>query len=81
MAPLDLRKFVAASDGGDLSTANRERIIREWLGFEDVTFSEEVSRSYWGSKALCYDQILQASQDAFCAFLIGRNIRAWEIPR
>ncbi|KAF7806808.1 exonuclease mut-7-like protein [Senna tora] len=81
--PLDVRMMVAEEEGpgSELWKAKREIIIRQWLGFEDVTFSDEIGRSNWGREVLSYDQIVQSCRDAFCAFLIGRNLRAWDLPR
>lgn len=79
--PLDLRYFVAGSDGYELVQASRERIIEECLGFEGVSFSEEIGRSEWDSEFLSTPQILYASLDAYFAFLIGKDIRAWNFRR
>ncbi|KAF7806812.1 exonuclease mut-7-like protein [Senna tora] len=76
--PLDLRRFAEGSDGGKLVQASRERIVEECLGFRGVRFSEEIGRSDWDREVLSSRQILQASIDPYFAFLIGKDIRAWD---
>ena len=76
--PLDLRLFAESDDGESLATASVEVIVEEYLGFEGVRLRRDISRSNWHSANLSEDQIQQACLDAYCAFLMGRNIRAWE---
>ncbi|KAH7844795.1 hypothetical protein Vadar_031762 [Vaccinium darrowii] len=78
--PLDLRLHaVSKYDGSRLpAMASREWIVRECLGF-DVDFEMWIGRSEWDDYELDDDQILYASVDAYCSFLIGKDLRAWEL--
>ncbi|KAG5555328.1 hypothetical protein RHGRI_012760 [Rhododendron griersonianum] len=76
--PLDLRHYAASRyDGRRLHTESRETIVRECLGL-DVDFNEWVGRSEWAEYYLHDHQVLYASVDAYCSFLIGKDLRAWE---
>ncbi|KAJ1414316.1 Ribonuclease H-like superfamily [Sesbania bispinosa] len=76
--PLDLRLHAVTDDDEDLSRASVPEIVQRCLGYE-VEQSREISMSNWGKKRLSDDQVVYACVDAHCAFLIGRNIRAWDI--
>ncbi|KAH7842396.1 hypothetical protein Vadar_004885 [Vaccinium darrowii] len=75
---LDLRQHVVSDNGQSLLSASRETIVRECLGV-DVDFAMWVGRSDWDDYDLHDDQILYASVDAYCSFLIGKDLRAWEL--
>lgn len=77
--PLDLRHFVATSDGESLNRASVEEIVEQWLGLVGVRMDREISMSHWGEMFLSHNQILQACLDAHCAFLIGESLGPWEI--
>ncbi|KAF5738777.1 hypothetical protein HS088_TW13G01678 [Tripterygium wilfordii] len=76
---LDLRKHVKTDFGESLAGASVEKIVKEFLGFDGVRLDREISMSYWNAYELTHKQVLQACVDAHVAFLIGKNIRAWEI--
>ncbi|KAF5738776.1 hypothetical protein HS088_TW13G01677 [Tripterygium wilfordii] len=76
---LDLRKHVETDFGESLAGASVEKIVKEFLGFDGVRLEREISMSRWNANELSREQVLQACVDAHAAFLIGKNIRAWEI--
>ncbi|XP_027338270.1 exonuclease mut-7 homolog [Abrus precatorius] len=76
--PLDLRLYAETEDDEDLTRASVEEIAEKCLGFE-VEQRREISTSYWYEQCLSDDQVVYAAVDAYCAFLLGRNIRAWEV--
>ncbi|XP_029128431.1 uncharacterized protein LOC109804427 [Cajanus cajan] len=73
--PLDLRHCFRG-----LSQASVEEIVEKRLGYR-VTQWSDVSMSDWYDKYLSNDQVAYATVDAHCAFLIGRDIGAWEFNR
>ncbi|KAI8561868.1 hypothetical protein RHMOL_Rhmol04G0375300 [Rhododendron molle] len=77
--PVNLsRHAVSRHDGRRLDArASRETIVRECLGF-DVDFNTRIGRSDWEKYELDDEQILYAAVDAYCSFLIGKDLRAWE---
>lgn len=76
---LDLRRYISTDYGGSLARASVERIVEECLGYEGVRLEKDISMSDWGNEDLSYEQILQACVDAYVAFEIGKNLRAWEL--
>ncbi|KAJ1414317.1 Ribonuclease H-like superfamily [Sesbania bispinosa] len=77
--PLDLRLHAVTDDyDEDLACASVPEIVEKCLGYE-VEQRSEISMSNWSKERLSDDQVVYACVDAHCAFLIGRNIRAWEI--
>ncbi|KAI8561869.1 hypothetical protein RHMOL_Rhmol04G0375400 [Rhododendron molle] len=78
--PVDLtRHAVSRHDGRRLEAReSRKTIVRECLGV-DVDFNERVGRSEWEKYKLDDEQILYAAVDAYCSFLIGKDLRAWEL--
>lgn len=79
--PLDLRIYAETNDGESLAKAPVEEIIEECLGYSGVELKRQVSLSDWDDEFLSDDQVLQATLDARCAFLIGKNIKAWRFSR
>ncbi|XP_061350307.1 uncharacterized protein LOC133295483 [Gastrolobium bilobum] len=69
--PIDLRRHV----GEDLRQASVRDIVEDVLGYE-VERGTEISRSNWGKVILSHKQVRYATVDAYCAFLIGKLIRA-----
>ncbi|XP_058211877.1 uncharacterized protein LOC131324071 [Rhododendron vialii] len=78
--PADLtRHAVSRHDRRRLEAReSRKTIVRECLGV-DVDFNERVGRSEWEKYKLDNEQILYAAVDAYCSFLIGKDLRAWEL--
>lgn len=77
--PLDLRLHAETEDNEDLAQASVEEIVDKCLGFE-VEQRGDISVSDW-DRNLTDDQVSYATVDAYCAFLIGRNSRVWELYR
>ncbi|KAI9081163.1 hypothetical protein K1719_036922 [Acacia pycnantha] len=77
--PLDMRNYAQTDDGESLETATIERIVEEHLGVRGVPISREISISDWDDVNLSDEQVLQVTLDAYCAFDIGKNIRAWRL--
>jgi hypothetical protein len=78
--PLDLRLYAAAEDEDDdenLARASVDEIVEKCLGYE-VEQSGEIARSDWDDKILSDEQVVYASVDAYCAFQIGKNVKAWK---
>ncbi|XP_054820540.1 uncharacterized protein LOC129319481 [Prosopis cineraria] len=78
--PLDIREYVETDDGESLHRASVEEIVRECLGIDGVRVRPEISMSDWDVMYLSSEQVLQATLDAHCAFMIGKNIGAWRLP-
>ncbi|KAK7246250.1 hypothetical protein RIF29_41112 [Crotalaria pallida] len=76
--PIDLRYHAETEDDENLVRASLSEIVEKSLGYE-VDQSREVSMSDWGKEVLSSEQVLYACIDAHCAFLIGKNRRAWEL--
>ncbi|XP_020221067.1 Werner Syndrome-like exonuclease [Cajanus cajan] len=79
--PLDLRLWAETVDDDDdesLARASVEVIIEKCLDYE-VEQRSEISMSDWDRKYLSHDQVVYATVDAHCAFLIGRNSRLWKL--
>ncbi|KAG5011704.1 hypothetical protein JHK82_023896 [Glycine max] len=72
MDPLDLRLCFES-----LTRDSVETIVAKCLGYR-VPQRRDISVSAWYVEYLSNDQVAYATVDAFCAFLIGRNIRAWQ---
>lgn len=79
--PLDLRHYAEALDEVDdegLARASVPEIVEKCLGFDvKDELSGEIGRSDWNDEDLSREQVVYASVDAYCAFLIGKNIKAW----
>jgi ribonuclease D len=54
-----------------------DEIVEKCLGFE-VEQSGEIGSSDWDDKVLSDEQVVYASVDAYCAFRIGKNVKAWK---
>ncbi|XP_006299142.2 uncharacterized protein LOC17891975 [Capsella rubella] len=54
-------------------------IVEENLGYQGLGLDSEVSRSNWSVENLSYDQIFQASIDAYCSFKLGVLDHLWEV--
>ncbi|TKY72478.1 DNA repair endonuclease [Spatholobus suberectus] len=65
-------------NGESLARASVDEIVGKCLGFR-VEQRREISVSEWYDDYLSDDQVAYATVDAYCAFLIGRNIRAWQL--
>ncbi|KAM7484955.1 hypothetical protein LguiA_000964 [Lonicera macranthoides] len=75
---LDLRHYAVSKDGESLHLSPIETIVEKCLGL-DVKFDREISRSDWNNYNLSGEQILQACVDAHVSFLIGKDLKAWEL--
>ncbi|XP_045787875.1 uncharacterized protein LOC123883181 [Trifolium pratense] len=79
--PLDLRYYAVAEDDDDdqdLSRAPIHKIVEKYLGYDvELELSREIGRSDWDDEYLSHDQVVYASIDAYCAFRIGKNTKAW----
>lgn len=76
--PYDLRFYAAMEyDDPELKTASVPWIVKKCLGF-DVQHRPDVSMSDWNREYLTADQLLYACTDAYCAFLIGKDLEVWE---
>ncbi|KAK7303661.1 hypothetical protein RJT34_14573 [Clitoria ternatea] len=78
--PLDLRVYVETEDGEKLAGARVVEIVEKCLGFQ-VEQRKDIGMSVWEDEHLSEEQVLYATVDAYCAFLIGKNIEAWEINK
>ncbi|KAL6990113.1 hypothetical protein U1Q18_015861 [Sarracenia purpurea var. burkii] len=77
--PLDLRLHaVSQFTGASLCRESMETIVRECLGCE-VPFQRWISMSNWDDEELDDMQVLQACVDAYTSFMIGVDLRAWEL--
>ncbi|XP_012569525.1 uncharacterized protein [Cicer arietinum] len=76
--PLDLRMYGERLCGENLARASVKKIVKKCLGYE-VEQSREISMSDWSQKDLNKDQVVYACVDAYCAFLMGKNLRAWKM--
>lgn len=76
---IDLRLHVRRENGENMARASVEEIVEEELGYKGVRLDYWISRSDWDDEILSVDQVRQACVDAYVSFLIGKNIRAWEI--
>jgi len=81
--PLDLRHCVQVVDeDGDeegLARASVPEIVEKCLGYDvEDELRGEIGRSDWNDEDLRHEQVVYASVDAYCAFLIGKNIKAWK---
>ncbi|XP_027338271.1 uncharacterized protein LOC113852232 [Abrus precatorius] len=74
--PIDLRSLL----NQELAHASVETIVESFLGYSGVRTRIQVSLSNWGAFTLTDDQVLQASLNARCAYLIGHAVEAWR-PR
>lgn len=79
--PLDLRHYAEAldeDDDEDLARSSVPLIVEKCLGYDvEDELSGEIGRSNWNDEDLSHKQVVYASVDAYCAFLIGKNIKAW----
>ncbi|WJX23375.1 hypothetical protein P8452_12585 [Trifolium repens] len=77
--PLDLRLYAEADEDDDenLARASVDEIVKKCLGYE-IELSGEIGRSDWDDKVLSDEQVVYASVDAYCAFQIGKNVKAWK---
>ncbi|CAJ2662534.1 unnamed protein product [Trifolium pratense] len=76
--PLDLRHYAELEyEDENLARASVDEIVEKCLGYE-IEQSGEIARSYWDNKVLSNEQVVYASVDAYCAFRIGKNVRAWK---
>ncbi|KAK7329584.1 hypothetical protein VNO77_23754 [Canavalia gladiata] len=73
--PLDLRMIL---NNRELADSDVETIVEACLGYRGVRLVREVNISDWSVGTLHYNQVLQASLEAHCAFLIGCQFQAWE---
>lgn len=64
-------------DNEDLAIAAVHEIIEKCLGFK-VKRGSEISQSDWDEEDLSDEQVVYASVNANCAFLIGKNFKAWK---
>ncbi|PNX82230.1 polynucleotidyl transferase ribonuclease H-like superfamily protein [Trifolium pratense] len=83
--PLDLRLYAEAEaedddDDEDLARASVDEIVEKCLGYE-IEQSGEIGRSDWDDEVLSDEQVVYASVDAYCAFRIGKNVKAWRFTR
>ncbi|GAU27015.1 hypothetical protein TSUD_313770 [Trifolium subterraneum] len=62
----------------DLAGASVDEIVEKCVGYE-VEQRREMSMSDWSDEDLSEEQVSYACVDAYCAFLMGKNIRAWEL--
>jgi hypothetical protein len=82
--PVDLRHYAQAEydedddEDGDLARASVEEIVEKCLGYE-IEQSGEIAISDWDDKVLSDKQVVYASIDAYCAFRIGKNVKAWSL--
>ncbi|GAU23103.1 hypothetical protein TSUD_305500 [Trifolium subterraneum] len=78
--PIDLRYHVVAEkDDGDVSI---NEIVEKCLGYNiEREQRREIFRSEWDNEYLSRDQVVFACIDAYCAFRIGKNIKAWRFIR
>jgi hypothetical protein len=79
--PVDLRHYAQAEyddEDGDLARASVEEIVEKCLGYE-IEQSGEIAISDWDDKVLSGKQVVYASVDAYCAFRIGKNVKAWSL--
>lgn len=65
-------------NGESLHLSPIEIIVEKCLGL-DVKFDREISRSDWNNYNLSREQILQACVDAHVSFLLGKDLKAWEL--
>lgn len=80
--PLDLRLHaeVLDEDDDDLARASVPEIVEKCLGYEvEDELRSEIGRSDWDDEDLSDKQVVYASVDAYCAFRIGKNIKAWRL--
>lgn len=77
MNPLDLRYSL----NPEFARASVSTIIRECVGFRGVELRREIFMSNWSVETLSDDQVLHASIEAYGAFLIGVESRAWRRNR
>ncbi|XP_047173632.1 exonuclease 3'-5' domain-containing protein 2-like [Vigna umbellata] len=76
--PLDLRYFAETENDDYLVQDSVEEIVEKCLGYI-VEQRREISMSNWYRKHLSNEQIAYATVDAYCAFLVGRNSRVWNV--
>ncbi|KAK7332668.1 hypothetical protein VNO80_29423 [Phaseolus coccineus] len=78
--PLDLRYYAETENDDDLIQDSVEEIVEKCLGYE-VEQRKDISMSGWYKKYLSNDQVVYATVDAYCAFLVGKNSRVWNVQR
>ncbi|WCJ20940.1 Polynucleotidyl transferase ribonuclease H-like superfamily protein [Euphorbia peplus] len=76
---LDMRNYVENDRGESLARVSVEEIVEEVLGFEGVRLDYDISMSAWDDDYLSNEQVLQACIDAHVSFLIGKQLRAWNL--
>ncbi|XP_014517375.1 exonuclease mut-7 homolog [Vigna radiata var. radiata] len=76
--PLDLRYFAETENDENLVQDSVEEIVEKCLGYI-VEQRREISMSHWDRKYLSEEQVAYATVDAYCAFLVGRNSRVWNV--
>ncbi|TKY72477.1 hypothetical protein E2542_SST01218 [Spatholobus suberectus] len=78
---LDLRLYAKTEHDENLTKASVEQIVEKCLGYK-VERKREIGMTGWKRyKYRSNDQVVYAAVDAYCAFLIGRNSKAWELNR
>lgn len=78
--PLDLRLYAAKLCNEDLAGASMEEIVKKCVGYE-LDQSRDIGKSDWSEENLNEDQVGYGCVDAYCAFLIGKNMKAWEFKK
>jgi hypothetical protein len=76
--PIDLRYYTEDLCDEDLAGASVDEIVEKCVGYE-VEQKREISMSDWCDEYLSDEQVSYACVDAYCAFLMGKNISAWEL--
>ncbi|XP_027338274.1 uncharacterized protein LOC113852235 [Abrus precatorius] len=71
--PVDVRSIL----GNKVGNASMESIVERSLGYFGISMSWNVIMSNWNGSTLTDDQVVQASVEPRCAFLIGAFYGAW----
>ncbi|KAJ0242473.1 Polynucleotidyl transferase [Hirschfeldia incana] len=76
---LDVRKYLADSDGRSLRGRSFGKIVEECMGLEGVRLDPRISKSDWSVGYLSNEQLIQASVDAYVSCKLGVDARLWQV--
>ncbi|CAH8356761.1 unnamed protein product [Eruca vesicaria subsp. sativa] len=76
---LDVRKYVADSEGRSMRGRSFEKIVEECMGLEGVKLERKISKSDWSVDYLSKEQIIQVSVDAYVSCKLGVDSRLWQV--